>query len=326
MATPKKRTNGTWGVQIDVLGVRDSSSFPTKGQATAWAQRRSTEIRTEGTGTSGTIKTLKEALREYGEKVSPVKRGHSKELIRLSAFTRQDMPLTKKLGEVTTAELVKWRDSRLALNSRGAVLRDMTLLSHVFEVARKEWQWIKSNPMKDVTRPQEPDHRERIIAGWEIRRMLRALKHGKKITSMTQAVGTAFLLALATGMRAGELCAVTWEDVKEDYLVLRTSKTGAGRHVPLSKYAQRLVKRCVGWNGDLMLGLKSQTLDSLFRRARDKAGLTGFCFHDSRPSAATKLALKLNVLDLCRVFGWKSTSQALTYYNPNATDISKRLG
>lgn len=34
---------------------------------------------------------------------------------------------------------------------------------------------------------------------------------------------------------------------------------------------------------------------------------------------------RLSVLDLCRMFGWAKADQALTYYNPSAGEIAKRL-
>ena len=37
------------------------------------------------------------------------------------------------------------------------------------------------------------------------------------------------------------------------------------------------------------------------------------------------LARRLDVLTLCKMFGWKSTSQALTYYNPTAGQIKRML-
>ena len=44
-----------------------------------------------------------------------------------------------------------------------------------------------------------------------------------------------------------------------------------------------------------------------------------------RHTAATRLAPRLSVLDLCRMFGWAKADQALTYYNPSAGEIAKRL-
>lgn len=327
MATPKKTAQGTWRVQIEVRGVRDSHTAPTRREAVEWAARRSTEIRAMATGKAGTVKTLHDAMRRYAEEVSPTKRGERAEVIRLAAFERQGLPLRTTLDKLTTADLVAWRDARLAVNARGSVLRDMTLLGSVLEVARREWQWIASNPMRDVKRPQNPDHRQRIITGVEVRRMLRQLGHQPRgpVRSVSQAVGMCFLMALASGMRAGELCAIAWADVRADHVRLHTSKTGAGRDVPLTPAAQRIIQRMRGWDAVQVFGVSSQTLDALFRRARDRAGLAGFTFHDSRHTAATHLAQRLHVLDLCRMFGWKGTSQAMTYYNASASSIAKRL-
>jgi hypothetical protein len=30
-------------------------------------------------------------------------------------------------------------------------------------------------------------------------------------------------------------------------------------------------------------------------------------------------------LTLCKIFGWSNTAQALTYFNPKASDIAKQL-
>lgn len=80
-----------------------------------------------------------------------------------------------------------------------------------------------------------------------------------------------------------------------------------------------------GFDTVLIFGIQSQTLDTLFRRARDRAGLSGFTFHDTRHTAATRLAQRLHVLDLCRVFGWEKTTRALTYYQPKVSDLAKRM-
>lgn len=326
MATPKKTPQGSWRVQIEIKGVRESGTFPTKRDAQDWAARRAMEIRALATGRGGEIKTVADALRRYAEEVSPGKKGERWEIIRLQAFlAHAAFPARVKLADLTPSMLVDWRDARLRVVARGSVLRDMTLMSSVLEVARRDWGWIDRNPMNDVRRPAEPDHRERIITGSEIRAMLRALGWGGPVRSVSQAVAGCFLLALQTGMRAGELCAIRWADVKADHVRLHVSKTGKGRDVPLSVTARRTIERMKGWDDDLVFGLKTQTLDALFRRARERAGLSGFTFHDARHSAATRLAQRLHVLDLCRMFGWASTTRALTYYNPAASEIAARL-
>lgn len=154
---------------------RARATCATKREAQEWAARRETELRAEASGQAGTLKTLLDALRRYANEVSPEKRGWRAETVRLHAFEKQTLPVRKKIAAVTTADIAQWRDDRLKINARGSVLRDLTLLGSVMETARREWGWIKINPVRDVRKPAEPDHRERIIHRREIRAMLAQL-------------------------------------------------------------------------------------------------------------------------------------------------------
>ena len=340
MADPKKTPQGTWRIQIEVKGVRDSGTFATKREADNWKACRTIELLAEATATPGSRETLLSTLRRYAEEVTPKKPGRVKEGIRLNAFEDKEkhlLPLSKVLSEVTSDDIGKWRDARLKINARGTVLRDLNLLSSVFTKARKEWKWIKVNPVEDVSKPTNPDHRERTITGPEIRTMLRQLRYTpKKMRTVSNAISHAFLLALCTGMRAGEICNLTWDRVRKDHLILlnetqaeeqgdTTTKTRKGRQVPLSPVAQKVIKRMKGWDDETVFGVGSKSLDALFRRARDRRKLSGFTFHDARHTACTHLAHKIELLDLCKMMGWVKTDQALTYYNPKVSDIAKRL-
>jgi len=327
VAKPKKTAEGTWRVQFMVKGQREGGTFPTAREANEYKARRTAEILAMASGAGGSVFTLDQALTRYAEEVSPRKRGEAKEIIRLDAYRKHALPLGRKLSEITTADLVAWRDSRLKRNARGTVLRDMTLLGNVFEIARREWQWIASNPMRDVGRPQNPDHREVVIHGWQIRRVLRAMGHSGPVRTVAQACAVCFLVALTNGMRAGELCALRWDDVHDDYVRIRTSKTGKGRDVPQSPYVRRLLARMRGYDPVLVFGISSQSLDANFRKYRDRVGLKGFTFHDARHTAATRLAMsdRVDVLQLCRIFGWKNPKQALCYFNPTASQLAALL-
>lgn len=337
MATPKKTAAGTWRIQIEVRGQRDAGTFPTKREAVEWAAVRTAELKALAAGGKvgakmlGELKTLNDAMLRYREEVSTHKRGWRWEFVRIDAITTKHpaWPGKRKLVDLDAQDLIAWRDARLKEVARSSVLRDMNLVSHVLETARREWGWLSSNPLNDVTRPAEPDHRERIISGPEIRNMLRELgwSRNKPVRTVSQAVAHCFIAALQTGMRAGELTGLEWGDVREDYCVLHDgrTKTGKGRQVPLTRTARRNLEHLRGWDAQLVFGLKAQTLDAMFRKYRAKAGLEGFTFHDARHTAATRMAQVLHVLDLCKAFGWTSTARALTYYNPTGSDIAARL-
>ena len=328
MASIQKTPQG-YRVQIKKRGVRDSRLLPTRREAVEWAAAREAEIVRQADSPPGDLHTLADALDRYEREVSPSKRGEAWEGRRFAAFKQQGLlPLTLPLSQITPGHFAVYRDARRQSVSAGTVLRELTLLSAVFTVARREWRWVESNPVADVKRPAAPAHRDRTINVREIRILLRSCGYarGKPIRSVSQAVGACFLVALRTGMRAGELCSLEWRHVHERYCHLPITKSGGSRDVPLSRSALRAIRQAGGWDDVLVFGLKRQTLDALFRRHRDLAGLSGFTFHDSRHTAATILSRRVDVLTLCKIFGWSSTSQALTYYNPSAASIADMLG
>jgi integrase len=80
------------------------------------------------------------------------------------------------------------------------VVRNLALLSHVFTVGIREWEWVTSNPVRLVTKPREPRGRERYLSPDEIQRLLLACKR-----SRSQHLHLIVLLALSSGARQGEI-------------------------------------------------------------------------------------------------------------------------
>lgn len=330
MASISKYGKG-YRAQVFVGGVRTSKTFKTKRAAESWAAVREVELREVEVGRPE--HTVQELLERYRDDVLPTRRWGLWEGRRIARYLAdEDFPSEKLLSAVTPEDFGSWRDARLKSVSAGAVLRDFGQLSPIFELARREWKWIDVNPLKDVRRPRGADHRDTLITPSQVRKILRSAgyKTGTCRTS-AQAVGHAFLFALRTGMRAGEICALRHADVGDGFVQVAGEEIGAGktsaarRKVPLTYQADRLLKSMDGWSDETLFGIKSQTLDALFRRYRDRAGVTGIRFHDTRHTAATRIANKVDVLTLCKIFGWKSTKMALTYYNPKVEDIRKML-
>jgi integrase len=88
---------------------------------------------------------------------------------------------------------------------------------------------------------------------------------------------------------------------KQRYLHLPKTKNGDARDVPLSTAALKLLG-LLPKEGPLFL-VAASTCDTLFRRARDAAGIEGMHFHDSRREATTRLAKRLDVLQLAKAGG-----------------------
>ena len=322
--TPYK---GGYRVHLCVAGRRESRTFKGRKEAQRWAVQRAIELEAAGDGREGEYRTTLDAFKRYIKEVAPGHRGARWEGLRLNAILYKRLIPDIPLAKLTTAHLEAWRDTRLASVKPGTVRREMGLVNLVLE-ACKGWGWLRDNPMKLVSKPESPPHSERVITRREIRLMLRALGYPGRETK-TQAVAHAFLLALRTGMRQGELAALRWSWVQPKYVTLprEVTKSGRARHVPLSKKAARIVAKMRGYSDDLVFGVRAASIDALFRKAKKAAGVSGFTFHASRHTAATWIGRsgKIGVMDMCKMFGWADPKMAMVYFNPTADDIADRL-
>ena len=320
MAAPKK--DGTvWRHRVMVKGKRVSGTFMTKAAALAWEASQRIEI-VEGV-TSGKGKTFRDALDKYEIEVSRKKRSHANEAKRL-AFFRESSMADKKMSEIKPADIAAWRDERLKSVKGSTVTRDLNTLSHVFTVARREWGWITTSPTSDVQRPASPPHRDRRISEKEIDLICLQLGWDRVKstvpTTKQHRVAVAFLFAIETAMRAGEICGLQKDDVSGRVARLHMTKNGQSRDVPLSARALEIW----GMVSD-GFGLSPAILDALFRKAKKNAGIEGLTFHDTRHEAITRLAQKLDVLDLARMVGHTNINQLRVYFNPTAEEIASRL-
>lgn len=320
MASISKHKNG-WRAQIAKGGVRKSKLFGTKREAQDWSAREEYLI-TNGVKVAAQTR-FSAVMERYAREVSPKKNGARWEQIRLERLQR-DAIAQKRLGELEANDFAGWRDARLRDVASGTVRREMVLLSAVLTTARKEWGLISQNPMADVKKPPHAPPRDRLPTSDELERL--SYVAGQEL-NMTGRTFLAFRFACETAMRAGEIVNLAWDDVDLEKRVARLPKTknGTARDVPLSTAAVAMLESLEGLHPKRCFGLTSSQIDALWRKIRDKAGVDDLRFHDSRHAAITRLAKKLNVLDLARMVGHRDLRQLQTYYNESAEDIAKRL-
>lgn len=331
MASYRKRSGG-WRAEVAKLGVRDSQTFETKAAAVAWATAREVEIASQnGKSRSTVAMTLSEALRRYKRDVSPTKAGQRWEELRLDNFDKTLEWVGDLMSSITSEQVAQWRDSRLRTVQTSTVRREMTLLSSVFEIARTEWKACLVNPVRDTKRPRNMPHRERRVEASETTALINRLGYiaGEPPQTLLQELAYAFLIALETAMRQGEILGITaqWVNLPERFVRLPKTKNGSSRNVPLSKRAIELLgvlykdKR----PADRLFKLESSSADTMFRRVRDELGISGLTFHDTRHEAITQLARKVDVLDLARITGHKDLKSLMVYYNATASELASRL-
>jgi len=97
--------------------------------------------------------TLKELLERYLAEITPQKKGAAPEAARLRAFMKH--PLARRfVAGIRGLDIARFRDERLGKVSAGSVKRDLVILGHVFEVARKEWGSRSRTPCATSSYPQ----------------------------------------------------------------------------------------------------------------------------------------------------------------------------
>jgi integrase len=316
-----RRRGTAWRAELYKDGRRESATFPTKQQAAAWAQQREAEL----IGVRLPENTVKDALRRYASDIAPKHRGHRWEVMRLGLLER-DRIAAVRLPALRPVHVAEWRERRLQAVSGASVRREMNLLQSVFKACRRDWGWLAIDPLKDVDRPPNPASRKRRIPQDEIDRMVLALGYdGGTPNTHSDRVALAFLFAIETAMRAGEILGLQWVDVSEKSVVLPITKNGDQRHVPLSTRAREILALLPKSEGPVF-GLHPGTRDALFRKARNRAEIPNLHFHDSRAEAIWRLSKKLDVMELARVIGHRDLKSLLFYYNASADDLADRIG
>jgi integrase len=312
-----------WRAQVFVRGVRSSKIHDTKAQASAWALEQQAEL----SGDKLPDKTFGQALQRYADEVAPLHRGETWEVRRLTAMGRHKLA-DKRLALIVGADIASWRDDRLKSVAPASVLREMKLMRSVFESCRRDFGWLRVNPMQDVTRPTAPASRKRRITADEIERLRLAFGLGERLAAdtATQRVGLAFLLGLETAMRAGEMLGLRPQDIELDacYVRLPRTKNGDAREVALSPTAVEILTLLAGGDGPVF-AIEEQSRDALFRKIRKRAALDDLHFHDSRAEAIWRLSKKLDVLQLARMIGHRDLKSLMIYYDESASELAKRL-
>lgn len=309
-----------WRAQVYVNGVRQSDTFRTKQEAAAWAMAREAELR----GARLPDKTVGDAMGRFAADVAPGRRGGRWEAIRLESLQR-DALARKPLARLAGPDIAAWRDARLKEVSPATVAREMALIRTVLETARKDWGWLRDKPMAEVSVPKSPPSRKRRVSQDEIDRVALAL--GVTDTEAATAenrTGLAFLFAVETAMRAGEILGLTWADVRAKAVTLPRTKNGDSRDVPLSRRAREILA-ALPRDAATCFNLHPGTRDAYFRRAVKAARIPDLHFHDSRSEAIWRLSKKLDVLELARVIGHRDPRSLMIYYNTPADELADRL-
>ena len=313
-----------WRAEVWVRGQRQSARFGTKPEAVRWALEREAELATDGRIVGG--RTLGCALERYGAEVSAGHRGARAERMRIRRLLR-DPVSSVALERLTAADVERYIETRSSEVQPATILRDITIVKAAVRRAVR-WRWLSEYPLVGIEEPKEPRPRDRVYSTEEIRAIVAAsgLPDAGPPRGQKQAVALAFLFALETAMRQGEIAGLAPEDVDLSRRVARLDKTKNGdpRDVPLSSRAVEIIRRLEP--GRTLFGIDANSLSVVFTRLRRAAGVSGATFHDARRTATVRLSKKLDVLDLAKVTGHRDVRMLLrVYYRHDAEALARLL-
>lgn len=190
------------------------------------------------------------------------------------------------LDHISTELISDYMDERLEVVKLATVYQELSLMRRMYNVARREWQWVKENPVADLSfAVGKSNARTRWLSPEEERMLLERATNSAWLRTL-------IVFALHTGMRKGEILELQWKsvDFQRSTITFEHSKNGEKRTIPMS----RTVK-------DTLTAIKVRDIsgrvfprsDSSVRHAFDqaiqKAGINDFHFHDLRHTYATRL-------------------------------------
>jgi integrase len=270
----------------------------------------------------------------YIASVLPQKKTQSDQKAQLNWWKKQIGDML--LADITPSLISEYKEKLLTdktikgkKRSSATVNRYLSVISHLFTVASKEWGWIRENPLSLVSKLKEPNGRVRFLSDDERERLLTACGGSKN-----QYLHTIVVLALSSGMRLGEILNLTWTNVDFKYqrIILEETKNGERRQVPLKGKALELLQQLQ--NKHILCSTllfpskyyfnKPTDIRSAWENALKRAKIKNFRFHDLRHSCASYLAMNgCSIVEIAGVLGHKTIQMAKRYSHLSDNHLSE---
>ena len=215
-----------------------------------------------------------------------------------------------KVSEIRRGDVQRYITQRSGEVSAGSVAREMNILKRFFSLC-VEWELLAINPASGVKSPRVPAGRVRYLHAGELRALL-----AKCPEWLRPVVG----LAVATGMRRGEILGLRWLDVdtRGERILLPQTKNGEGRIVYLNKLALQVFDAQVrdeAKSTDCVFAeVTGPKVSMAFKRAAKSASIEDFRFHDLRHTAASWLRMQgADIHTVAQLLGHKDLRMAARY-------------
>lgn len=344
MAKITHRGEYQWQARIRRVGYpQQSKTFTTKAEAEAWVRDIEGRIDRGIFVDTGLLEKTKfsDILDRYEREITVLKKGATQERSKIKALKESRLGCMM-IGRIQVGDIIDFRNRRFKEVGPATIIKEINLLSHVFNMARSEWKMRGlENPVQGVRRPKSPKGRKR---------RLHSSDEMQRIIDATESPTLKILIPLAveTAMRRGEMMAVEWKDVdfEKQILKLEDTKNGTSRTVPLSLRAMELLRLLHQGAEDKLFGVKPNAVTLAFARARNRARrvyevecleqglkiddefLKNLRLHDMRREATSRFLedKKLEIIEVMAITGHKDIRMLDSYTHLRAERIAKKLG
>jgi integrase len=154
-----------------------------------------------------------------------------------------------------------------------------------------------------VEMPRNPFQMGRVLSPDEVRRILAVADLREQAIIM---------LLLDTGLRRSEACSLTWADLEDHTIRLRSGKGGRGRIVFVGDHTLAALEAIRG-EGPI-LGLKPEGLRTMLTRLSRRSGVPQVTCHAFRRSFATSMIRAgVPLLHVQRMMGHRTLAMILRY-------------
>ena len=314
MATIRKRKR-KWQVQIRHIGHKQiSKTFNRKQEAELWAR----ELEVSFDQNKLAHKTVHyplfcKIIERYTIEVSAKKRGHIRERYFLNQLAKTDLAQLK-LDQIKAHNIALLRDQRLQKNKSDTVLRELTIINHIFNVCTKDWSYPIINPVKQIYKPKSSCSRKRRLTSLEYNYLVNNNSVNPKLKAVIE-------LAIETGMRRGEILKIERHHLKDRTLIIPLTKNDSSREIPLTSKAINILH-----DSKLPFVVTPNALKLAWSRLKKKGNIKDLHFHDLRHEAISRFFEKgLSIPEVALISGHKDVRMLFRYTHLKAEDVLKKL-
>ena len=313
----RKDRPGWWASWIDASGKRRQRKLTAHTLQQARSLLNAEKARVEKTVTLGYAPPSAETFTAVCARFLK----HQKARLTPASYTRENgiaethlKPFfgTVKLAEIRRVDVQKYITHRSGDVSPASIVKELNVLKHMLGLA-VEWELIPANPAHGIKPPRVAAGRVRYLQPGELRTVLETCPEWLRPIAG---------LAVATGMRRGEILGLRWLDIdfKGGRIMLPQTKNGDGRIVYLNSLAQQALASVPQGRAkpeDAVFGAESVTPENVslaFLRACRTASISDFRFHDLRHTAASWMRLKgADIHTVAVLLGHKDLRMAARY-------------